>query len=874
MRPETRIPAWADRLYTVLLSVYPAPFREEYAGEMRAAFRSRWREERQERGLLGVTRLLIAVGKDTLATALRSQAETLSQDVRFAWRTLTGRESRAFTAAALLTLALGIGATTTVFTIVHAALLAPLPYREPDRVVWVKDVNPALGIESFASSTPNFHSWESARSFSSLAALRGAGTNLTDTGEPEHVNGLEVSASFWNVLGAQLVAGRAFLAGDDRPGHAPLAILSEGLWKRRYGGDSTLVGRTIDINRVPHTVVGIAPQDVGFASDVDVWLPLSYDPGEDESRGNRQLTVLGRLAPGVTLQQSQVEMSGMASRLEREFPDANKGWEVRVIPVRNWIVDAEVGDRLRIILAAVGLLLVVAATNVANLQMARAVGRLREMGVRLALGASRARLVRQMLTENLLLAGSGGILGLGLAWFGVRAASIFLPASIPRRGHLSLDVPVLLVAGVCVAVTALLAGLLPAGVAVRSSLRDALQQAGRSTTPGRSPTRHALVAAQLAVATTLVVGAALLTQSLVRLQRVTLGFGDPDHLLTARITRVVPTDAAMGQVRTFYENLLDEIRALPGVAATGLVSEVPFGPNTTEMPVLPVERFQQISEEGVQANWRIATDGYFETMQIPVLRGRAFERGREPWGNMILSEGLARRLWPGGDDPIGRQVRLGNRRIHTIVGVAGDVRQLGLAQNPTPTMYIPTSWLLLPTMTLVVRTGQEPATLVPSIRQAVLRLDPHQPVSDFQTMRYAVAANAAAPRLNTILVASFAGLALVLAVVGIAGVVGYSVGQRTREIAVRLALGSSPAQAVRHVMRSGLDVCIGGILFGIVAALALGRTLSSVLYGVAGHDPLTLIATTVALFAATTLACWLPARRATRISPALTLREG
>ena len=292
------------------------------------------------------------------------------------------------------------------------------------------------------------------------------------------------------------------------------------------------------------------------------------------------------------------------------------------------------------------------------------------------------------------------------------------------------------------------------------------------------------------------------------------------------------------------------------------------------MPVLPVERFQRISEEGVQANWRIATDGYFQTMQIPLRRGRVFERGRETWSNMILSEGLVRKLWPGGEDPIGRKVQLGNRRIFTIVGVVGDVRQLGLAQDPTPTMYISPSWVILPTMTLVVRTGNDPAAIIPSIRKAALRLDPHQPVSDFQTMRSAVAANAAAPRLNTVLVASFAGLALVLAVVGVAGVIGYSVGQRTRELAVRLALGSSPGQAVRHVMRGGLAMCVLGILCGIGAALALGQALSSVLFGVAARDPLTLLMTTIVLLAAAAFACWLPARRVTQIPPSLTLREG
>jgi putative ABC transport system permease protein len=478
-----------------------------------------------------------------------------------------------------------------------------------------------------------------------------------------------------------------------------------------------------------------------------------------------------------------------------------------------------------------------------------------------------------MLTENLLLAAAGGAMGLGLAWLGVRAAAA-LPASIPRRNVLALDLPVLLVAAVCVGATALLAGLLPAGVAVRSSVRDALQRAGRSTPPMRTPARHALVAGQVALATTLVVAAALLTQSLIRLQRVALGFGDPDRIMTARITRVATTDDMHARNRVFYGALLDEIRALPGVAAAGIASEVPFGDNTTEMPVATAGRSPHVPEEAVQASWRIASADYFKAMQIPLRRGRSFEPGREPPASMILSEGLARRLWPGGEDPIGRQVQLGNGRFHTIVGVVGDVRQIGLALEPTPTMYMSPSWYLWPTMTLVARTEGDPSGLMQAVRQAVTRLDPHQPVSGFQTMREAVAANAAAPRLHTVLLASFAGLALVLAVVGIAGVVGYSVGQRRHELAVRLALGASPGRAVRHVMRGSVPLCAAGIALGLAAALALDRTLASVLYGVDADDPLTFLATAAALFAAAALASWLPARRATQISPTLTLREG
>lgn len=640
------------------------------------------------------------------------------------------------------------------------------------------------------------------------------------------------------------------------------------------GGERSAVGRTLDVNLVPHVIVGVVPQDVGFTKEVDLWLPMGYDPEIEESRGNHMVKVLGRLAPGVTLEQAEQELQRVAAQLEREFPDTNTGWSVRLVPIRSWIVNDEVSQRMRILLAAVALLLLVAATNVANLQVARAGGRLREIGVRLALGASRSRLVRQMLTENLLLATAGGAAGLALAWAGVRGAAAVLPDSIPRRGALSLDLPVLLVAVLCVGVTALLTGLLPARMALRSNLQDVLQQAGRSTTGGRSSARHALVATQLALATLLVASAALLTQSLLRLQKVALGFADPDHLLTMQITRSQSNEEMMDRNLQFFDAVVEEMRGLPGVVAAGVTSEVPIHQETAQMGIAPIPRSESMPEESLQASWRIASGDYFRTLQIPLRQGRLFSARGEPRHSMLLSEGLARRLWPDGENPIGRQVELSNTQTFTIVGIVGDVRQLGLAQEPTPTMYMTPSWYLWPSMKLVVRTRIEPTALIPDIRRAVLRLDPHQPVSSFQTLRTAIVRDVAAPRLNTVLVASFAGLALLLAAVGVAGVVGYSVGQRTREIAVRLALGSSPGQAVRHVMRGGLVLCIVGILCGIAAALALGRALSSVLYGVAAHDPLTLIATTVALFTAAAVACWLPARRATRISPALTLREG
>jgi putative ABC transport system permease protein len=871
-----RVPDWADRIYTALLKTYPESFREDYVGEMRAMFRSRWREERRSRGLLGVMHLWITVLLDTLGTAMQSQWEMLDRDLRYGWRSLTGRRNLPFTAAALLTLALGIGAVTAIFTLVHAVLLAPLPYREPGRVVRVFSTDLPHGLDSFPTSTPDFRSLQaSARSISRWAALNGADSNLTGSGgEPEHVTGLGVTGHFWELLGLRPVAGRALAPQDDAPGHAPVAMISEGLWRRRFGGDPSVVGRTIDVNLVPHVIVGIAPQDVGFASNVDLWLPLAPDPEADENRGDRRITVIGRLAPGVTLQQAQADLQRVASQLARQFPETNKGWDVRVVPARDWIVSAEMGQRLRILLAAVALLLLVAAANVANLQIARAAGRLREIGVRLALGASRARLVRQMLTENLLLAGAGGLLGLALAWAGIRGAAAVLADRIPRGGSLSLDLPVLLVAALCIVATALLTGLLPARVALRSRLQETLQQAGRATTGGRDSGRHALVAAQLAMATALVVCAALLTQSLLHLQKVALGFADPDHLLTTRVTRSLNSEEMFPRNQRFFDSLLTEVRALPGVAGAGLSNETPFGPDDTSMTITPVPRPAGVPEEGLQASWRIVSADYFRTLQVPLRQGRFFSAQGEPRHSMILSQGLARRLWPGGENPVGHKVMLGNHQTFDVVGVVGDMRQIELKGDPTPSMYMSPSWYLWPSMTLVVRTHGDPAGLARAIRGVVKRLDPDQPVAAFQTMRSAVSANAAAPRLQAILLASFAGLALLLAVVGVAGVVGYTVGQRTREIAVRLALGSSQGGAVWHVLRGNLLTCGLGILFGIGVALAVGRALSSVLYGVGAYDPLTFAATAAALFAVALVACWVPARRATRVSPSLVLREG
>ena len=880
-----KVPSWADRLFAALLRAYPAAFREEYDGEMRSAFRGRWREERRARGVLGVAGLWAGLVLDTVANAPRVHGEILWHDLRTAWRSLTRRENGSFTAAALLTLALGIGAVTAIYSLFHAVLLAPLPFPDAERVVRIWDTNPARDIPEFSSSVPNFRSWqERARGFSGLVALGDAPANLTGGGEPERVAGVAVSERFWQVLGLPPVAGRTFSPAEEAGG-VPVVMIGEGLWRRRYGGDRALLGRAIDVNGAPHVVVGIAPQDVGFATTIDLWTPLPRTPADEDpaDRSDRVLAVLGRLPadvpPAAGLARARREMEGIAAQLAREFPDANRDWSVRLAPVREWIVAPDFEQRLKIVLAAVGLLLLVAASNVANLQIARAGGprgQYREVSVRLALGASRSRLVRQLVTESLVLAAAGGALGLGVAAAAVRLAGSLLPEALLQLATPSLNRPVLLAAVGCTVATALLTGLLPAGASVRGNVRDALQQAGRTATGARAPARQVLVAVQIALATTLVVGAALLVQSLARLETVALGFADPDHLLTARISRPGGGEEGFARNSAFYDALAREVGALPGVAAVGLSSEAPFGGGDTSMAVRPDRGGSWASESGeadVQASWRLVDPGSFATLQIPVVRGRVFDPARDPERVVMLSAGLARRLWPRGEDPVGRVIRLENDQTFTVTGVVGDVRQLGLAEEPGPTMYLSTGWYLWPTMTLVVRTAGEPAALAPAIRQAVARVDPHQPVDDFRTMRRALADSAAAPRLHTALLAAFAGLALLLAVVGVVGVVSYTVAQRTREIAVRQALGATPGQAVGYAARQGLPTCLLGILAGLAGALALGRALAGVLFAVDPHDPATLVATCLVLLAVAALACWLPARRASRIAPGLALRE-
>lgn len=858
--------------YGALLLLYPKAFREEYGDEMRSAFAARRAEVRRTGGAFAAVGLWLTVAIDAVWTALTEHRHLVAQDLRHAWRALFFAGNRSYTAASACTLALGIGGATAIFSILHAVLLAPLPYREPQRVVHAAETNLARDLESFSVSIPNFLTWdEEASGLMSLAALRDASASLSGESGAQRLAGMAASADLFEVLGLPLVAGRTFTAEEDRPGGARVVILGERLWRQRFAGDRSLLGQAIRLDGAPWTVVGIAPQDVGFSTDVDVWLPLAPDPAL-YGRGDRRLEVLGRLRPGVTRERAAAGLEAIAARLEREFPDSNEGWRTKVTPVRDWIVAPELRARLLVLLAAVGILLLVACANVANLQVARATARTREIGVRLALGASPARVVRHLMTESLLLAALGGVLGLVLAAAAVAAASALLPASMPRVDAIAMNGPVAAVGVLLTGLTAVAFGLLPSLLAGGSDMLGALQAGGRSAVDlRRTPVREALVVSQLALATMLVVAAALLGQSFVRLQGVGLGF-QPDRLVTARFS--LPErgeDEDYTEDLVLCNTLLGEIRAIPGVTAAGMTSEIPLGEINTSM-FAAAQAITPGGDEGVQASWRIVDSSYLPALGVPLRRGRWFQETGESGRSVLLSAGLARRLWTDAADPVGRSMWLSNGRQYNVVGVVGDVRQLGLGEEMTPTIYFSTSWWLWPTMTLAVRTGGDPDTLGRELQQVAARVSRDRPLFDVRPMSSVIAASVAEPRLQTVVVALFAAVSLLLAVVGVAGVVAYTIAQRTPELAVRAALGASPSNVMAHVLRRGLALCGGGVALGLLLAFALGAGLEDLLYGVRADALPTYAVTALTLLAAGTLACWLPARRATHISPNLALR--
>ena len=876
----TRQPFGA-RLYQRLLRLYPREFREEYGAEMASLYRDRARDE-------GALRLWPALLSDVLRTAPKEQLSMLMQDIRHAFRLFS--RTPIVTATALLTIALGVGGSTAVFSVVYAVMLRPLPYPAPDRLVELFEDNPRANRPRFRVSALNYLSWaERATSMEAVAAFASAAVTLTDHGEPERLPGGAITASMFSVLGLPPLVGRGFRAEDERPEAPRVVVIAESLWRRRFGGDAAIVGQSITLNGERHQVIGVVPRafrEVG-RSQIDsaggspqIFLPLTIDPAR-ENRGNHVIRVVGRLRPGVSWDRARDEMRRIAAAMEQEFPATNKDWGVRLETLYDSMLDERVRPSLLVLLAAVGMVLLIACANVANMLLARGIARQRELALRTALGAGRSRLVRQLVTESVCLGVVSGACGLMLAVFAVQTLRAMLPPTLTRINEISVDATVLGLGLLVSLASGLFIGLVPAMRASRVALVPSLAQQGKGVAgPSGTLVRHAIVVAQMALATMLLVGAALLLQSFVRLQLVRPGF-DPQGVITARISlpRAQYPDAA--RMWGFWGRLLESLDGIPQVQSVAVGITAPFGPGVRAGGTAR-DRAQapQSPDAGIAAVEHMVSPEYFQALGVPLMAGRSFGQ-QDGLGSplvAVVSESVARQLWAG-KSPVGQNLDW-NGRAHEVVGVVGDIRGAdgrgccggGLDREPSAAVYLSAIQYPQRTMTLLVRTAGDPSAIVPAIARAVLDIDPAQPVYQVRRLHDWLDESAAQPRFTTTLSGVFALVALLLAAVGVYGVLSYSVAQRTQEIGVRMAIGAERGQILRLVLRGGMAWALLGIAIGLLGAFALSRVLGSLLFEVGARDPMTYSIVGGMLAVVALLACYIPAARATRIDPVIALR--
>jgi putative ABC transport system permease protein len=809
--------------------------------------------------------------------------QTLLQDLRYAARMLMKRPG--FTLVAVIALALGIGANTAIFSVINSILLRPLAYRDPAALVVINHDYPKINLKASVSAIGYTHYRDNAKSFESVAALTGGSFNLTGGGDPERLNGSPVTHNFFSALGASPALGRVFLPEEDQPGKNKVVVLSHAFWQRRFGGDQSLVNKTITLNDESYTVVGVMPASFQFGRElgqvVDLWTPIAFTPEQLQFNRltNENLFVFARLKPGVTTEQAQAELNTIADNLRQQYfpPGADRSnWGLTTQSFRELVV-GDIRQALWILMGIVGLVLLIACANVANLLLARAADRQKEMAIRTALGAGRWRVIRQLLTESALLAVAGGVIGLLLAWWGVSALVKINEAQIPRANEIGLDWLVLAFTLGVALLTGVIFGLVPALQTSKADLHETLKEGGRTGSSGaRGWVRGTLVVLEMALALVVLISAGLLIRSFWNLQQVNPGFV-PQNVLAMSVTLPMTKYREPVQRANFYQELLQRIRALPGVRSAGACSILPLSGNNSSGSFRIEGRDTPQGQSLPHGDRWAATTDYFSTMKIPIVRGRFFD-DRDTMDSQpvaIIDETMQRKYWPN-EDPVGKRISFQggqqNPIWREIVGIVGHVKHRGLEGESRVQYYIPHSQVQNPSMNLVIRTDAEPTSLAGVTRGAISGMDKDLPVFRVRTLEQYVVDSMAQRRFAMTLLGIFAVVGLALAAVGLYGVLAYSVTQRSHEIGIRMALGARATDVLRLVIGQGMLLALAGVALGIVGAFLLTRLMANLLFGVKASDPLTFVVIALLLTLVALVACFVPARKATKVDPMVALR--